>query len=166
MGYSIRLFRQSDANDLVRVTCAAIETIGRAGYSAAQVAAWAARHPDAERFLARARSGALIWIATDTPDKAVAYCLLEPPVEGRAHLDMLYCDPAHTRKGLADLLLAQAEQHARQSGCEAIYTEASELARAAFERAGYLVTQRRDFAIEYDGKSVPIHNYAMEKAFR
>ena len=44
-----------------------------------------------------------------------------------------------------------------------LYTEASELARPAFERAGYVMQHPRDFTIEHDGREVAIHNYAMEK---
>jgi putative acetyltransferase len=75
-------------------------------------------------------------------------------------LDHLYCHPLHTRRGLADKLLNEAEKIARKHGNARLYTEASELARASFERAGYAVTHKRDF----DLGGVPIHNYAMEKA--
>lgn len=120
---------------------------------------WAARHPGPERFLKRVSSGHLIWVAVDRNDKPVAYALLEPDADHEGHLDMLYCHPAHTRQGLADALLARAEEQARTLELKRLYTEASELARAAFERAGYRATHRRDF--ELDG--VAIHNYAMEK---
>ena len=76
------------------------------------------------------------------------------------HLDHLYIAPDHTRSGLGDRLLADAERHARQIGSQRLFTEASDLARPAFERAGYSVTHRRDFAID----GVAIHNWAMEKA--
>ena len=76
---------------------------------------------------------------------------------------MLYCHPEHTRRGLADKLLAASEQYARKRKLRHLYTEASELARPAFERAGFVVQHRRDFDIEHDGKAVAIHNYAMEK---
>ncbi len=75
---------------------------------------------------------------------------------------MLYCHPDHTRKGLADRLLEQAETHARSEQIAMLFTEASELARPAFERAGYSVKERREFEIE----GVAIHNYAMEKSLK
>ena len=107
------------------------------------------------RYLERAKEDQLILVALDSADNPCAYALLERD----GHLDHLYCDPDHTRKGLAETLLAEAEVAARNSGATRLYTEASELARPAFERAGYRVTQRRDF--EIDG--VAIHNFAMEK---
>ena len=155
MAYRIRLFREEDADALAALTRAAIETIGARRYSPAQVAAWAARHPGPGRFLESAAAGHLIWVAATEEDEAIAYALLEPD----GHLDMLHCHPDHTRKGLADRLLAEAERHARETGAQRLYTEASELARPAFERAGYRVTHRRDLVLD----GVAIHNFAMEK---
>jgi len=162
-GYRLRTYREGDAPALAAITAAAIEAVGRRRYSPEQVAAWAARHPGPERFVERIAQGHLIWIIANARDEPVAYALLEPEAEDGGHLDMLYCHPAHTRNGLADRLLSQAEQHARGLNLARLYTEASDLARPAFERAGYRVTHRRDFAIEHAGKRVPIHNHAMEK---
>ncbi|WP_394728213.1 GNAT family N-acetyltransferase [Altererythrobacter sp. GH1-8] len=138
----------------------AIRSIGPYAYSAEQIAAWSARHPGPERFRERHVSGDTIRVAVDPQDRPVAYALLEAD----GHLDHLYCDPDHTRRGLAHALLAEMEQRALQLGCERLYTEASELAVPSFERAGYAVTHRRDFTIAHDGREVAIHNYAMEKA--
>jgi putative acetyltransferase len=55
------------------------------------------------------------------------------------------------------------EMHARDHGITRLYTEASDLARPAFERAGYSVTHKREFAIAHEDRDVPIHNWAMEK---
>ncbi|MFL0356701.1 GNAT family N-acetyltransferase [Erythrobacter sp. GH1-10] len=155
MAYAIRPFQEEDAPALADLTLTAIRSIGRHRYTAEQVDKWAARHPGPERFVQRARKGAHILVAVEVDGRAVAYSLLEPD----GHLDMLYCHPDHTRRRLADELLAASEQLARSKSMPRLYTEASELARPAFERAGYEVKHRRDF--EIDG--VPIHNYAMEK---
>ena len=159
MASRIRLFRKDDARALAALVARSIEQIGPHAYTREQVAAWAARHEDASRFVERARDGQTILIAADEADTPLAYAILESD----GHLDHLYCDPAHTRRGLAGALLREAEASARNSGIELLYTEASELARASFERAGYRVTHRRDFEISHEGKAVPIHNYAMEK---
>ncbi len=161
--YSILPFRKSDAEALFQLTVAAISTVGGARYSQEQVAAWVARHPGPQRFLDRHEQGHLIWVAVTHANTAVAYALLEPPVEGSAHLDMLYCHPDHTQQGIAAKLLDTAEQYARSIAAQRLYTEASELARSAFEKSGYHMIQRRDFTILHEGKTVPIHNYAMEK---
>ncbi|MEL7689586.1 GNAT family N-acetyltransferase [Citromicrobium bathyomarinum] len=159
MASRIRLFREDDADALVTLVTRSIKQIGPRKYSREQVTAWAARHEDASRFVERARQGQTILIAADEADRPIAYAILESD----GHLDDLYSDPAHTRQGLAAALLCEAEATARRSGIELLYTEASELARASFERAGYRVTHRRDFEISHEGKDIPIHNYAMEK---
>ncbi len=133
----------------------AIETVGAHAYSPEQIAVWSARHPGPERYIERHRSGDRIMVAVDETDRPVGYALLQRD----GHLDHLYCHPDHTRRGLADRLLAAAEELARSLDVSRLYTEASELARPAFERAGYRVTHRRDF--EIDG--VSIHNFAIEK---
>jgi len=161
MPYNLRPFRCSDAARLSEIFAEAVRVVGSHGYSPEQVAAWAARSPAAkERILERAAAGDWIVVASDTNDIPVAYALLERD----GHLDHFYCHPDHTRMGLADKLLNEAEAQARAWGCKRLYTEASELARGSFERAGYAVTRRRDFAIEHEGINVPIHNFAMEKA--
>ena len=152
---NLRQFRESDAPDLAALTLAAIRKVGARRYSSAQIKVWAARHPGPGRFTERHTAGDLILVSTDADDKAVAYALLERG----GHFDMLYCHPDYTRRGLAEALLDEAERHARADGVMRLFTEASELARPAFERAGYSVVNRRDF--EIDG--VAIHNFAMEK---
>jgi putative acetyltransferase len=155
MPYTIRRFIDADAAALAALTLAAIRTIGARRYSPEQITAWSARHPGGERFIARAAAGAAIFVACGEDGCAVAYALIEPD----GHLDMLYCHPDHSRCGLAERLLAEAERHARAHGLARLYTEASELARSAFERAGYSVQHRRDFDID----GVAIHNYTMKK---
>ena len=157
--YRVRPFRDGDAHALAAITHAAISAIGSRYYSPDQVAVWAARHPGPDRFIDRAVSGHLIWVAATENDEPVAYALLDPESDHGGHLDMLYCHPDHTRQGLADMLLDHAEKQALSLQLGRLYTEASELARGAFKRAGYCVTHRRDF--EIDG--VAIHNFAMEK---
>jgi putative acetyltransferase len=159
LAYVLRPFCAADAPAISALTLAAILQVGSTKYSVEQIAAWAGRHPSAQRFLDRASSGHWIWIAADAEDQPVAFTLLEPD----GHLDMLYCHPDHTRKGLSEQLLAQAEAYARSEGLKRLYTEASELAVRAFERAGYTKKHRRDFSIEHDGNAITIHNYAMEK---
>lgn len=162
MTYRIRPFGADDADALAGLAVRAILTIGPRAYSHAQVAVWAAKHGDAMRYLARAEQGDAIIVAADGADRPVAYALLEPTGEQCLHLDHLYCDPDHTRRGLGDRLLDAAEAAARRSGATRLFTEASEIARPTFERAGYRLSHRRDF--EVDG--IAIHNFAMEKILK
>jgi len=159
MAYAVRRFRDDDAESLAELCLAAIDQIGSHGYSNKQLNAWAARHPGAQLYRDRVAAGAVIFVAAAENDTPVAYALIEPD----GHLDRLYNHPEHSRQGLAGKLLERAEAHAVSHNISRLYTEASELARPAFERAGYAVTQRRDFEIDHDGIAVPMHNFAMEK---
>ena len=155
----IRPYRRDDAQALACLTLAAIRETGARAYSPEQVGAWSARHPDPERFRARAAKGDAILVAVDEADTPCAYALLEPD----GHLDMLYCHPDHAGRGLATMLLEAVEAGARTAGLARLITEASELARPVFARAGWTLLHRRDFAIPFKGGKVAIHNYAMEK---
>ncbi len=159
MAYAIRPYADGDAPALSLVTLAAIATIGPREYSQEQVAAWSARHIQPERIAGRVAAGDVVFVAADLDDNPVAYVLMESD----GHVDMLYNHPDHTRKGLAGRLLMEVENKARMLGLNRLYTEASETARAAFERAGYAMGERRDFTIEHMRNPVAIHNYAMEK---
>ena len=99
--------------------------------------------------------GDAVFVAVDQRDHPVGYAL----VQTDGHLDHLYLHPRHTRRGLAERLLEAAETFALGHGAARMFTEASDLARPAFERAGYRTTHRRDFSID----GVLIHNWAMEK---
>lgn len=161
MGFTIRPFRADDAEAIAALTLAAIRVTGLRAYSPEQVTAWSARHPGPQRFIKRAAGGAMILVAVDPDDHPVAYALIEPD----GHLDMLYCHPDHTGRGLGLALLAEAEAQACSAGIARLFTEASELARPVFERAGYALLHRRDFTIGPDAAPVAIHNYAMAKVF-
>jgi putative acetyltransferase len=138
---------------------AAIRVTGLRAYSPDQITARTARHPGPQRFVASAAKGDMILIAVDAADHPLAYALLEPD----GHLDMLYCHPDHTGRGLAGRLLAEADRRALEAGIARQFTEASELARPVFERAGYALHRRRDFTIPSPDGDIAIHNYAMEK---
>lgn len=157
-GYTIRAFGPADAEAIAALTLAAIQQTALRAYSPEQVAAWSARYSPA-RLLESAARGDVILVAADADDRPAAYTVLEAD----GHLDMLYCHPAHTGRGLGLRLLNEAEEAARKLGVERLYTEASELARPVFARAGYALLHRRDFAIPGDDGEVAIHNYAMEK---
>lgn len=163
MSLQIRSFVPEDAPALAELTIAAIAMIGLRAYSPKQVLSWAARHPGAPRFLESAATGD--WILVALPGNGAedsgpaAYVLLERD----GHLDMLYCHPDHAGKGLATALLAAVEAKAQGAGIARLYTEASELARPVFERAGFTLLHRRDFTLAMGDEDIPIHNYAMAK---
>lgn len=155
----IRPYRGGDGEAIAALTLAAIRGTALRAYSPAQTEAWAARY-SVRRLLDGAARGDVILVAVDDADHPLAYTVLEAD----GHLDMLYCHPDHTGKGLGLALLAEAEAAALAQGVTRLFTEASELARPVFARAGYALLHRRDFTIPHDGREIAIHNYAMAKA--
>ena len=151
----IRAYRPGDATRMEDIFRRAVHRIGSTFYSEDQVAAWGGPRVTAERLDALYNDGRATFIAEDETGCAIAFCDLEAD----GHIDMLYCDPAFARRGIATGLLAAAEETARAQGTTRLFTEASEAARPVFERAGFTVLHRRD--LEIDG--VAIHNWAMVK---
>jgi putative acetyltransferase len=145
---TIRAYAAGDAEALGALFYASVRQAGRRDYSAEQVAAWAPAPPPPERVHARASDGRLLLVAIDAQNEPVAYIDLEAD----GHIDHLYCRPDAVGTGVASRLYDALEAR--------LYAEASEAARRLFQRKGFAVIQRRDFAIG----GVDIHNYAMEKA--
>lgn len=155
MGYSIRSFEEGDAEALAELGRAAIGAIGPDAYSEEQVEAWLSNFAGPEVYQAQADAGTQIFIATDDDEVPVAYAMLEQT----GHLDHLYCHPDHTNEGIASSLLETAALYAKYHGITHLFTEASEIAKPAFESAGYTAMKKRTFEIE----GVEITNWAMVK---
>lgn len=151
----IRDFVPDDGAAMRDLCRASIAGLGSRCYSPEQLRVWRDRVPSAETYAARADAGAAIFISIAEEGSLAGYALLEPD----GHLDRLYCHPDHAGRGHATALLAHADRFAQPRGILRLFTEASEVARPVFERAGYMVTHRRDFEVA----GVPIHNYAMER---
>ncbi|MEM5518537.1 GNAT family N-acetyltransferase [Henriciella sp. AS95] len=150
----VRPYRKRDSARLEEIFRAAVAVIGPQYYTAEQVAAWGGPRVTAERLDAMYTDGRRTFIAVDENDRAVAFT----DFEADGHVDMLYCDPAFARRGIATLLLSVVKWQAQMQGIERLYTEASEAAKPVFSKAGYEVLHRRE--LEVDG--VTIHNWAME----
>ena len=154
MGYSIRAFEEGDAEALAELGRAAIGAIGPDAYSEEQIEAWLSNFAGPDVYQAQADAGTQIFIAIDDEhERPVAYAMLELT----GHLDHLYCHPDHTEEGIASSLLETAALFAKYHGITHLFTEASEIARPAFEKAGYTAMKKRTF--EIDG--VEITNWAM-----
>ena len=153
MAYSIRSFEEGDAEALALLGRAAIGAIGTEAYTEEQIHAWLSNLAGPEVYQAQADAGTQIFIATDEEDEPVAYAMLEP----NGHLDHLYCHPDHTDEGIASSLLETAALYAKYHGITHLFTEASEVAKPAFESAGYTAMKKRTFEIE----GVEITNWAM-----
>jgi putative acetyltransferase len=132
-----------------------VRVLGPADYTLAQVEAWAVAGPTAARFAERMADGRRAFMAEADGGTLVGFVDLEPD----GHIDFLYAAPEAKGTGVADRLLDVVEVGAQADGIERLYSEASEAARRFFQRRGFDVLHRRDFAVG----GVAIHNYAVEK---
>jgi putative acetyltransferase len=155
MRMHIRSLHSGDAPALARIFYAAVHQVGGLHYSPEQVNAWAPVVPDPERFLERGTDGRILLVAADDADQPLAY----GDLEGDGHIDHLYCRPDVAGTGVASALYDRLEAAARDRGIARLYVEASEPARRFFLRKGFIVLERREFAVG----GVAIHNFAMEK---
>lgn len=151
----IRDFAEGDAPALSALCRASILRLGSRCYSPEQIRAWHDRAPLPKIYPQRVASGAKIFVSETEAGAIAAYALLEPD----GHLDRLFCHPDHARHGHASKLLEHVDREAQLLGLARLFTEASEVARPVFVRAGYTVEHRRDFEMS----GVAIHNYAMAK---
>lgn len=82
--------------------------------------------------------------------------------EPDGHIDLLFTSPRHVRRGVASALYRSAEQALRAAGGNALYTEASLVARPFFERQGFVVEEEQ--VVNRDG--VDLLRFAMRKSWR
>jgi putative acetyltransferase len=152
----IRAYEKADAESVSRVFQRSVEMLGPRDYSAAQVAAWASRAPDAERLHVRMSDGRTVFVAVDESDAVLGFIDLEAD----GHIDLLYCAPEVAGAGIAAALYDAVESLGRARGMARLYSEASEAALRFFLKRGFVKLRRRDLMIS----DVAIHNYEVEKA--
>jgi ribosomal protein S18 acetylase RimI-like enzyme len=153
--FCIREYQDGDAPMMARVFYDSVRELGPRRYRADQVAAWAAKSPDPAALHARAADGRTTLIAINAAGEIIAWGDLETD----GHIDNLYCRPDAAGTGVASDLLDDLIRRASARGLTSVHTAASELARGLFERAGFVLLERRDFTVS----GVAIHHYAMER---
>ena len=151
----IRPFEARDASELARIFYLAVHEIAALHYNPDQIAAWAPRVPDAERFVARGTDGRILLVAVDDRDVPIAY----GDCEDDGHLDHLFCRPDRAGTGITAGLYGAIENAAKTRGIQSLHVEASEPARRFFARQGFVTVARNDFDIA----GVPMHNFRMTK---
>ena len=134
---ALRPFLPADAPLLAEIFRAGVEELTADDYSAAQQDAWTSAADDEEAFAARL-AGELTLVATLEGSPAGFASL-----KGAEQIDMLYVHPAVTGRGVATLLVDALEKLAASRGTAKLTVDASDTARAFFDKRGY-VAQRRN----------------------
>jgi putative acetyltransferase len=133
----LRPFLPADAPILAEIFRNSIEELTADDYSPAQQEAWMATADDAEAFAKRlGDSLTLVGTLEGAPVGFIA-------LAGGDKIDMLYVHGAAAGHGVGAVLLDAIEKLAAARGATKLTTDASDTARAFFEKHGY-VPQRRN----------------------
>ncbi len=141
---AFRAFMPEDAAALAAVYRDAVRGTGSTAYGASQVKTWAA-FADERGFPAGLARG--ICIVATCNDVIVGFGQLQP----EDHVHLLYVASAWGRCGIGSALLARLEVEAGRRGAVRLGVNASRLARAVFERAGWQIDEIE--FVERDGVS-------------
>ncbi|MCB1740953.1 MAG: GNAT family N-acetyltransferase [Gammaproteobacteria bacterium] len=133
--YRIRPMRGDERDALRRVFERAVLELGSVAYTPEQLRAWAsaANTPRFDALIDEVRT-----FVAHRQNDAIGFC----GVGADGHVRSLYVAPEHARRGVAGALLTFALHAMRASSGGQFHTEASELSRPVFERAGFVVTER------------------------
>ena len=149
-----RSYRPDDLPQLTRLFRDTVHLVGAGHYATEELAAWAPENLDLDRWEARlARNTSFILEEDD--GTILGFTELSP--EGV--VDMLYVHKDHQGRGIASVLLAKLEAHARGAGFDRLTTEASRIAKPFFLRRGYALVS----AQKVERKGLQIENFRMEK---
>ena len=151
----IREYREDDCSAVTAIFVDAVILTGLRGYSPEQVKVWAASGASDDVTRVRCRDGRLVLVAVDDDDRAIAFIDLEED----GHIDMLFCRPERTGRGIASVLYEKLEHIVRARSMSRLYVEASEIAKPFFAREGFALLRRSDFEME----GIAVHSYPMEK---
>jgi putative acetyltransferase len=152
MKASLRPFLPADLQRLAAIFRAGIEELTSEDYNESQQAAWAAL-ADEDEFAARLASD-LTLVALLNGEVAGFASL-----RGEDHIGMLYVDPPAAGQGVATTLCDALEKLAGARGATKLSVDASDTARAFFEKRGYQPLHRQTV----DCFSEWLGNTAMEK---
>jgi putative acetyltransferase len=134
MNVTIRRFQPADAATVCEIFYRSVHEVAISRYSAAQIDAWAPKIPDAERWLQRLREYDT-FVADDETGKSVGWIAMT----SAGYIDMLFCLPEATGRGVAAKLYAAVEQAAALRGLTQLTAHASLLAQSFFERNDWTV---------------------------
>ncbi len=150
----LRSYRDTDCAPTRAVFERAVRLTASGDYSEEQVEAWALSDFKASDLAdwGVERASAQTVVAAEG-DQVLGFSDL---VDGRL-LDMLYVDPAASRRGIATALLTEILSLAHEAGAPEIETFASLTARSLFERHGFTVIEQNTVHV----RGVSMTNFRM-----
>ncbi|MFD6167112.1 GNAT family N-acetyltransferase [Oerskovia sp. NPDC060287] len=149
----LRAYDESDAEATLRVFLRAVRVTASKDYSPEQIAAWGADDISLDVWAVKR-------LQTDTVvavegDEVLGFS----DVDDSGYIDMMFVDPAVTRRGVASALLEHVTRVAREHGAVELTTYASLTARPFFEKHGFVVVEERRPVL----RGVSLTNFSMRK---
>lgn len=151
----LRAYDESDAAATLDVFLRAVRITASKDYAPEQIAAWAApqdRSTDGWH-AKRLRVDTVVAVEDGT---VIGFS----DTDEHGYIDMMFVDPALTRRGVATALLQHVTETARAHGALELTTHASLTARPFFERHGFEVVEERRPVL----RGVSLTNFAMRRA--
>jgi putative acetyltransferase len=150
----LRAYDASDAEATLDVFLRAVRVTARADYTPDQVAAWASDDISVETWGAKRLLVDTV-VAVEGDD-----VLGFSDVDDHGYIDMLFVDPAVTRRGVATALLRRVTEIAEAHGAVELTTHASLTARPFFTAHGFEVVEERRPVL----RGVSLTNFRMRRA--
>ncbi|NQU36652.1 MAG: GNAT family N-acetyltransferase [Actinobacteria bacterium] len=151
---TIRSYAVGDASATLEVFRRAIYTTAARDYSRHQIEAWCPRDIDQSAW-SRTRAERHTAVADDA-GTVIGFT----DIDHDGYIDMLYVDPAASRRGVATGLVAWAAREAAKSGAGVLRTNASITACPFFIAVGFTVDEERRVVTG----GVEFRNYAMSRS--
>ncbi|PSB03793.1 GNAT family N-acetyltransferase [Merismopedia glauca] len=149
----IRLFQESDAEQIALLFHQTVREINIRDYTSNQVKAWA---PDNIYFTNWAKVCANKFTYVAENEGVIAGF---GQLEGNGHIDCFYCHKDYQRMGIGKQIYQAIETKASQLKLHRLYVEASITAKPFFSHLGFQTVQQQE--VECRGET--FINYAMEK---
>lgn len=150
---NLRLFKQSDLENIIALFTDSIHSLTSQHYDAVQQAAWAPQPPDLSEW--QVRMSILTTLVAEVDNRLAGFLSFE----WNGHIDLLYISPHIARQGIASVLYHEAEHQLITNGATELFTEASLVAAPFFAKHGFQIIEEQ----HVDRRGVTFRRYAMRK---
>lgn len=148
---TLRPYETGDADALAAIYRNGVERLGPRAYRPEQVAAWLSIAPSAQDLDRIYRDGRFTRVALDQRGVPIGF----GDLANTGHIHFLYVDPDFAGQGIGRALVAEFLREAQRQSLDTMFSDASELARPVFLRAGFKCIARQ----EHEIGGIKIHNF-------
>jgi len=133
---TVRGFEAGDAASVCEIFYRSVREVGPARYSPAQLEAWAPKIPASEKWRRRCLEYET-FVAENDAGEIVGWIAMTP----NGYIDMLFCLPEATKRGVGAALYAAVERIAIDRGLPELTAHASAFAESFFKKVGWIVRE-------------------------